>query len=80
MLTHSIRNKLLAVFGINLILMLVLSSVAVFQMRQMQAEANTLATDAVPSLDLIGRLTFLLAEYHALQTEHMVARSRRRLH
>jgi anti-anti-sigma factor len=72
MLTHSIRNKLLAVLGLNLILMLVLSGVALFQMRQMHEEANTLATDAVPSLDLIGRLTFLIAEYHALQTEHMV--------
>ncbi len=68
----SIRQKLFATFGINVILMVALGIFAIYQMSGMNERAHYLGTNSVMSLDVSDDINFIISEYRGLQSEHIV--------
>jgi signal transduction histidine kinase/ActR/RegA family two-component response regulator len=68
----SIRTKLLAAFGLNLVLMVALGAFAAVQMGEMNAQATYVETHTIPSIDAVDRIDDVLTRYRALQVEYII--------
>jgi hypothetical protein len=66
-----IRLKLLAAFGLNLVLMLALGVFTIAQMASISAPATSVAENSVVSLAIVNQITLAITEYRSLQAEHI---------
>jgi methyl-accepting chemotaxis protein len=68
-MTISIRAKLLAAFGLNIVLIAILGSVALIQMGAMNEQTTFLTTDTLSGLDIVNHMNVAIGKYRALQAE-----------
>lgn len=68
----SIRTKLLAALGVDLILMLVLGSFALYQMSIMNQKADFVVNQTILSIDLVNAMNEVLLNYRNRQMEYIL--------
>ena len=68
----SIRTKLLAALGVDLILMLVLGSFALHQMSIMNQKADFVVNQTILSIDLVNAMNDVLLNYRTRQMEYIL--------
>jgi signal transduction histidine kinase len=68
----SIRAKLLAALGVDLLLMLALGTFAAFQMGRMNEKAIFVQEHAIPSLSANAQIQLLINDYRVKQIEYLV--------
>ncbi|NJM05496.1 HAMP domain-containing protein [Candidatus Gracilibacteria bacterium] len=68
----SIRAKLLAALGVDLLLMLALGTFAVFQMGRMNEKAIFVQERTIPSLNANSQIQLLINDYRVKQIEYLV--------
>lgn len=68
----SIRTKLLAALGVDLVLMLVLGSFALHQMSIMNQKADFVVNQTILSLNLVNAMNDVLLQYRAWQMEYIL--------
>jgi methyl-accepting chemotaxis protein len=70
-MTMSIRTKLLAAFGLNIVLIAILGSFALIQMGTMNEQTTFLTKDTLGGLDIVSQMNIAIGKYRALQAEHI---------
>lgn len=68
----SIRAKLLAALGVDLVLMLVLGSFALHQMSLMNQKADFVVNQTILSIDLVNAMNDVLLNYRTRQMEYIL--------
>ncbi|MGQ9547167.1 MAG: sensor histidine kinase [Roseiflexus sp.] len=68
----SIRTKLLAALGVDLLLMLVLGSFALHQMSTMNQKANFVVNQTILSIDLVNAMNDIILNYRMRQMEYIL--------
>lgn len=68
----SIRTKLLAALGVDIILMLVLGSFALHQMSIMNQKADFVVNQTILSIDLVNAMNDVLLNYRTRQMEYIL--------
>ena len=68
----SIRAKLLAALGVDLLLMLVLGSFALHQMSTMNQKADFVVNQTILSIDLVNAMNDVILNYRTRQMEYIL--------
>ena len=68
----SIRTKLLAALGVDLLLMLVLGSFALHQMSIMNQKADFVVNQTILSIDLVNAMNDIILNYRTRQMEYIL--------